>query len=76
MKVFKSKIKHQTYYVVRFYNTINFPLDIDSKHRQFKNNPIIIINQINLGRWVYNFFPFFKHMVMANYNASNNNSGY
>ncbi len=53
-----------------FQNTTNFPFDIPSKQRQFKNNTKIIINQIDLGWLICNFFLDFKHIMMADYNAS------
>ncbi len=35
-------------------------MNIGNKQRQHKSNPIIIINQINLGKWVCNVFPTFQ----------------
>jgi hypothetical protein len=32
-----------------FQNTIYFPFDVARKQNQFKNNPEVIINQIDLG---------------------------
>jgi len=63
---FKSFLKRKK----RFQNTTNFPFDIESKQRQFKNNTKIIINQIDLGWLICNFFLDFKHIMMVDYNAS------
>jgi hypothetical protein len=47
----------------RFQNITNFPIDINSKYKQFKNNFRIIINQINLGKCgLVTFSLKFKHM--------------
>jgi hypothetical protein len=42
------------------HNTTKFPFDIGSKQKQFIKNPIIIIGQINLGKWVCDLFPAFQ----------------
>jgi hypothetical protein len=33
----------------RFQNTLNFLFDVESKQNQYKNNPKIVINQIDLA---------------------------
>jgi hypothetical protein len=44
----------------RFKNNTNFHYDIISQQNELKNNPIIIINQIDWDWWVCKFFPKFE----------------
>jgi hypothetical protein len=59
--------------VEQFHNTTNFFLDIVA-NKDINSNAILESSSIKLT-WASGFVTslHFKHMVMANYNASNNN---